>query len=233
MDRQPHILVVDDDDRIRTLLSRFLRERGYRVSAAPHAEKALATLRGIAFDLLILDVMMPGMDGFDLTQEIRKTRDCPILLLTARGEPEDRIKGLALGADDYLAKPFEPEELILRVQAILRRALPRTRGPEAVIFGPWRFELETQQLSKGDERIKLTGGEGALLHALASAQGEAVNRYDLAEKAAVSAGERAVDVQMTRLRRKIEADPKAPIWLQTVRGEGYKLVAEPVYMDVK
>ncbi|MFC4725501.1 response regulator [Glycocaulis abyssi] len=226
---EPHILVVDDDDRIRTLLSRFLRERGFRVSSAPNAGKALSMLRSLAFDLLILDVMMPGMDGFELTRAVREAHDCPILLLTARGEPEDRIKGLSLGADDYLAKPFEPEELILRVQAILRRMIPKKQGAKRVRFGGWIFELETGQLMQGEARVRLTGGEAALLSALAQSPGEPVDRYLLSERAAGGAGERAIDVQMTRLRRKIEDDPKNPVFLQTVRGEGYKLVAEPVF----
>lgn len=226
---ETHILVVDDDDRIRTLLSRFLRERGFRVSSAPNADKALSMLRSLTFDLLILDVMMPGMDGFELTRAVRQGHDCPILLLTARGEPEDRIKGLTLGADDYLAKPFEPEELILRVQAILRRMIPKKLGAKRVRFGGWVFELETGQLSRGEARMRLTGGEAALLTALAQSPGEAVDRYLLSERAAGGAGERAIDVQMTRLRRKIEDDPKNPVFLQTVRGEGYKLVAEPVF----
>ncbi|PWE16689.1 DNA-binding response regulator [Marinicauda salina] len=232
-DRAPHVLVVDDDDRIRDLLAKFLRAQGMRVSTAPNAEKALAMLRSLAFDLLILDVMMPGMNGFDLTREIRATRDCPILLLTARGEPEDRIKGLSLGADDYLAKPFEPEELLLRAQAILRRMLPRTQGPAAVRFGPWRFEIDAGQLTRGEERVRLTGGEAALLGALAGAAGEPVSRLALSERAGAGSGERAVDVQITRLRRKIEDDPRDPIWIQTVRGEGYRLVAEPEFETVQ
>jgi two-component system, OmpR family, phosphate regulon response regulator OmpR len=227
--RAPHILVVDDDDRIRDLLTRFLRGRGYRVSSAPEAGKALSMLDALAFDLLILDVMMPGMNGFALTEAVRRTKDCPILLLTARGEPEDRIRGLSLGADDYLAKPFEPEELILRVQAILRRVLPRREAPAAVRFGDWTFELDAQSLTEGDRRVRRPGGEAALLSALAMSAGEPVSRAALAEKGAGSAGERAVDVQVTRLRRKIETDPRDPVWLQTVRGEGYRLVAEPVF----
>ena len=227
--RPPHVLVVDDDDRIRELLTRYLRARGLRVSAAPHAEKALSLIANLAFDLLVVDVMMPGMDGFALTEAVCGRGETPILLLTARGEPEDRIKGLSLGADDYLAKPFEPEELVLRIEAILRRAMPRLRGPAEVVFGPWRFELETARLMKGAERVRLTGGEAALLTALAERAGEPVSRETLAEKAAADAGGRAIDVQVTRLRRKIETDPKEPVWLQTVRGEGYKLVAQPVF----
>ena len=227
--RQYHILVVDDDDRIRSLLSQFLRERGYHVSAAPHADKALAMLRSIAFDLLILDVMMPGMDGFELTENVRQTKNVPILLLTARGEPEDRIKGLSLGADDYLAKPFEPEELNLRIQAILRRSIHTSQGPQKVVFGDWEFEPGTGGLTRDGERVRLTSGELSLLTALAQQPGQPVSRLSLSETAAAGAGERAVDVQITRLRRKIEDDPKDPIFIQTVRGEGYRLVAEPVF----
>jgi two-component system phosphate regulon response regulator OmpR len=228
-DRPAHLLVVDDDDRIRDLLTRFLRDRGYRVSAAPDAVRALAKLEALAFDLLVLDVMMPGMDGFEMTRAVRAQGETPILLLTARGEPEDRIHGLSLGADDYLAKPFEPEELILRVQAILRRALPKTRGPAEVKFGEWRFDVEAGHLYRNGERKRLTGGEVQLLTALAQSPGETLSRQALAERTAAGAGERAVDVQVTRLRRKIEADPKDPVWLQTVRGEGYRLAAEPVF----
>lgn len=231
--RAAHILVVDDDDRIRDLLTKFLRARGLRVTAARDGQKALSLLAQMRFDLVILDVMMPGADGFEVTETVRQTDATPILLLTARGEPEDRIKGLSLGADDYLAKPFEPEELVLRVQAILRRALPQTRGPSAVAFGPWRFEIENGQLSEDGKPVRLTGGETALLAALAKSNGEAVSRQSLSEQAANGAGERAVDVQITRLRRKIEADPKAPLYIQTVRGSGYKLVADPVYDGVE
>ncbi len=224
-----HILVVDDDDRIRSLLKRFLQERGYRVSTAPHAEKALATLDALEFDLLVLDVMMPGMDGFDLTRAVRTASETPILLLTARGEAEDRIKGLSLGADDYLAKPFEPEELILRINAILRRTKPVTNAFSQVQFGDWRFDLEREQLHQGETLVRLTGGEAALLSALASSAGQTVSRLTLSER--TGSGERAVDVQVTRLRRKIERDPKEPIHLQTVRGEGYRLVADPLFQD--
>ena len=229
--RTPHILVVDDDDRIRDLLTRFLRARDLRVTAAFDGEHALRLTRQIAFDLVILDVMMPGVDGFEVTRRLRERGQTPVLLLTARGEPEDRIKGLSLGADDYLAKPFEPEELALRVQAVLRRAGPHSRGPQAVRFGDWTFTLATSRLDKAGEPVRLTGGEAALLSALAAQAGDPVSRLALSENAAAGAGERAVDVQITRLRRKLEADPKQPIWVQTVRGEGYKLVADPVYED--
>lgn len=227
--RSPHILVVDDDDRIRDLLARFLRERDLRVSTACDGGQALKLLGQMKFDLVILDVMMPEVDGFEVTRQVRESGQTPILLLTARGAPEDRIKGLSLGADDYLAKPFEPEELVLRVQAVLRRAAPARRGPKRVRFGDWTFTLATGRLDKAGEPVRLTGGEAALLTALASQAGEPVSRTSLSDNAAAGAGERAVDVQITRLRRKLEADPKQPIWVQTVRGEGYKLVAEPEF----
>jgi two-component system phosphate regulon response regulator OmpR len=224
-----HILVVDDDDRIRTLLKRYLQERGYRVSTAPNAAKALSTLNSLAFDLLVLDVMMPGMDGFALTEAVRKQDDTPILLLTARGEAEDRIKGLSLGADDYLAKPFEPEELVLRINAILRRARPAAAAIRQVAFGDWHFDIERESLSRDGDPVRLTGGEAALLAALAASAGQTVSRLSLSER--TGGGERAVDVQVTRLRRKIESDPKEPLHLQTVRGEGYRLVADPIFED--
>jgi len=228
-DENAHILVVDDDDRIRTLLKRFLQERGFRVSTAPNATKALSTLNSLAFDLLVLDVMMPGMDGFELTEAVRQKNDTPILLLTARGEPEDRIKGLSLGADDYLAKPFEPEELVLRINAILRRAKPAQPTILKVLFGDWTFDLAKETLSRDNTITRLTGGETALLSALATTPGQAVSRLTLSER--TGGGERAVDVQVTRLRRKIETDPKEPLHLQTVRGEGYRLAADPVFED--
>ena len=228
-DDDAHILVVDDDDRIRSLLKRFLQDRGFRVSTAPNANKALATLRSLQFDLLVLDVMMPGMDGFELTQEIRKKGDTPILLLTARGSAEDRIKGLSLGADDYLPKPFEPEELVLRINAILRRSKTTVSAFDRVSFGKWVFDLPREALTRDNTLMRLTGGETALLAALASSPGQAVSRLTLSER--TGGGERAVDVQVTRLRRKIEIDPKEPLHLQTVRGEGYRLAADPIFEE--
>ena len=228
-DDDPHILVVDDDDRIRTLLKRFLQDRGFRVSTAPDAAKALAKLEGLSFDLLVLDVMMPGMDGFELTRAVRERSETPILLLTARGEAEDRIRGLSLGADDYLAKPFEPEELVLRIHSILRRARPALAAVSRVVFGDWDFDVSKEILTREGEVVRLTGGEAALLSALAASPGQAVSRYALSER--TGGGERAVDVQVTRLRRKIETNPKEPLHLQTVRGEGYRLAADPVFEE--
>lgn len=224
---EAHILVVDDDDRIRALLKRFLQGRGFRVSTAPNATKALSTLNSISFDLLILDVMMPGMNGFELTTAIRKHAETPIILLTARGDAEDRIKGLSLGADDYLPKPFEPEELALRIHAILRRARPTAAAIQRVSFGAWQFDIEREMLQRDGVPVRLTGGEAALLAALAAMPGQVVSRLTLSDR--TGGGERAVDVQVTRLRRKIEDDPKEPLHLQTVRGEGYKLAADPIF----
>jgi two-component system phosphate regulon response regulator OmpR len=223
--RDAHILVVDDDDPIRTLLKRFLSERGFRVTVAPNAAKARALLDTLDFDLLILDVMMPGEDGFSLTEGVRTESQVPILLLTARDLPEDRIEGLRRGADDYLPKPFEPEELVLRIDAILRRARPALPEGE-VAFGECRFDLRRQELTRAGAPVKLTSAEAALLMALSARPGEVLTRTELAKR--TSAGqERTIDVQVTRLRRKIEADPREPVYLQTVRGAGYKLVADP------
>ncbi|WP_421790719.1 response regulator [Hyphobacterium sp.] len=226
---ETHILVVDDDDRIRDLLKRFLEQRSFRVSVAEDAAKAQGKMRSMEFDLIVLDVMMPGMDGFELTQAVRETRETPILLLTARGEAEDRIKGLSLGADDYLAKPFEPEELVLRINSILRRMRPSATEPRKVRFGGFEFDISNGALNNGADRVRLTGGEETLLKALARTVGETVSRYDLSEL--TGGGERAVDVQMTRLRRKIELDPRQPVYLQTIRGEGYKLIADAIFED--
>jgi two-component system phosphate regulon response regulator OmpR len=228
-DTEPHLLIVDDDDRIRSLLKRFLAERGFRVTTASDGAKAMSLMKGMEFDLLILDVMMPGMDGFELTGAVREKGEVPIILLTARGEADDRIRGLSLGADDYLPKPFEPEELVLRIRSILKRARPTGPAHAKVRFGGWEYDLHQETLSKGGARARLTGGETALLSALAATPSRAVSRIALSEK--TGGGERAVDVQVTRLRRKIERDPRQPLHIQTVRGEGYKLIADAVFED--
>jgi two-component system phosphate regulon response regulator OmpR len=219
-----HILVVDDDDRIRTLLKRYLTENGFRTSIAANGEEARALLGHVDFDLLILDVMMPGISGFDLTEKVRAASNVPILLLTARGLPEDRIQGLERGADDYLSKPFEPRELLLRVGALLRRARP-ARERQTLTFGRCSFAPGRGELRRGDELIKLTSGELALLRALAQKPGQAISRSALAEQTS-AVMERSVDVQVTRLRKKIEDDPRTPIYLQTVRGVGYALMPD-------
>jgi two-component system, OmpR family, phosphate regulon response regulator OmpR len=226
-DDAPHVLVVDDDRRIRALLSRFLMGEGYRVTTAQTAREARAKLDSLNFDLLILDVMMPGENGFDLAGAIRRESSVPILMLTARDEKESRIKGLEIGADDYLAKPFEPRELSLRVASILRRARPPATMPaESVRFGAFVFHLTRGELRRGDETIRLTDREREMLRVLTANVGETVPRQALAGNGE-NVSERTVDVQVNRLRRKIERDPANPIVVQTVRGLGYRLVATP------
>jgi two-component system, OmpR family, phosphate regulon response regulator OmpR len=223
-DDAPHLLVVDDDRAIRDLLSRFLHREGYRVTTADTAADARAKLEGLSFDLLILDVMMPGETGFDLAKSIRSNSRVPILMLTARAEKESRIAGLELGADDYVAKPFEPRELSLRIANILKRASPPPApAAESVRFGPFWFHIGRGELRRGEETIHLTDRERDMLRMLAAAPGETVTRLALAGNG-TSPGERAVDVQVNRLRRKIEADPANPLFVQTVRGIGYRLV---------
>ena len=217
---EPHLLVVDDDERLRALLQRYLSTHGYRVSAARGAAEARALMKGMAFDLLILDVMMPGESGFDLTRSVRLESAVPILMLTARGDPADRIAGLELGADDYLPKPFEPRELLLRVNSLLRRVAP----PEAPALGPVRmgeaiFDPATSRLTRAARPVKLTGAEAALLQLFATHTGRPFSRSELCKRLNVAL-ERSIDVQVTRLRRKIEEDPKLPLYLQTVRGVG-------------
>lgn len=224
-DDAPHLLVVDDDNRIRTLLSRFLAAEGYRVTTADNAAEARAKLQGLHFDLLILDVMMPGESGFDLAKSLRETSEVPILMLTARDEAAMRIEGLEIGADDYVSKPFEPRELSLRIANILKRAQPATpAAPESVRFGDFVFHIARGELRRGEEIIRLTDRERDMLTVLAGSPGETVPRLALAGNDP-AANERAVDVQVNRLRRKIERDPANPLLLQTVRGIGYKLVA--------
>ncbi|KCZ92674.1 response regulator [Hyphomonas johnsonii] len=221
-----HILVVDDDDRIRDLLKRFLSREGYRVTAAPDAETARRFLANMTFDLAILDIMMPGEDGLSLLAAIRSGREkeTPVMLLTARGQASDRIEGLKSGADDYLPKPFEPEELALRCAAILRRSHKET-PPDEVEMSGLVFNAARGELREGDRRVRLTDAELQLLSVLAAKAGEPVSREDLA--ALTSAGmERSVDVQVTRLRRKIEPNPREPVHIQTVRGVGYRLMPD-------
>jgi two-component system phosphate regulon response regulator OmpR len=225
-DDAPHLLLVDDDRRIRDLLSRFLTSEGYRVSTAASAGDARAKLLGLHFDLLILDVMMPGETGFDLARSIRKTSSVPIVMLTARHEAEARIEGLQIGADDYVAKPFEPRELALRINNILKRtAPPQATTLEKIAFGPYVFHLDRGELRQGEEVIHLTDREREMLRILSEAPGDTVPRSALTGNGSVN--ERAVDVQINRLRRKIERDPANPLFLQAVRGIGYRLVAAP------
>jgi two-component system phosphate regulon response regulator OmpR len=223
-DDAPHILVVDDDSRIRTLLARFLSDNGYRVTSAASAAEARIRLEGLAFDLIVLDVMMPGESGLDLARDLKGRTRLPILMLTALAEPEARVAGLETGVDDYVPKPFEPRELLLRVGNILRRSGPAAVRTESVRFGPFAFDPARGDLRQGDTLIRLTERERELLKILAAKQGDTVPRLVLVGSDA--AGERAVDVQINRLRRKIEDDPANPTYLQTVRGVGYRLLVD-------
>ncbi|MFC0199550.1 response regulator [Paracoccus rhizosphaerae] len=227
-----HLLIVDDDERIRALLGRFLRKNGYMVSMARDAAQARRLLAGLEFDLIVLDVMMPGEDGLALTRDLRTRIDTPILLLTAKGETEDRISGLESGADDYLPKPFEPRELLLRIAAILRRVpAVEIAQPKFLTLGALRYDTDKGELWSGDTPLRLTGTESALLRRLAASRGQPVSRSDLIDDLGRGSpdednSERAIDVQITRLRRKIEPDPREPRFLQTVRGTGYMLVVD-------
>jgi two-component system phosphate regulon response regulator OmpR len=228
--RSRHLLVVDDDNRIRQLLKEYLARAGFRVTAAPGGAQARKLIAALDFDLAIFDVMMPGEDGFSLTRWLRERSGAagrtPVLMLTARGEASDRIEGLKLGADDYLPKPFEPEELLLRIEAILRRAQGRPAAAgEAVAMGRFAFDPGRGELTCEGEMVRLTEAEVGLLRRLARSPHAAVDRLELARETADPSG-RAVDVQMTRLRRKIETDPKTPRYLQTVRGVGYMLAPD-------
>lgn len=220
----PHILVIDDDERIRLLLSRYLFDNGFLPLTAESASEARDILRRFSVDALVVDIMMPGESGIDLTKTIRETSDIPVLLLTALGEIDDRIAGLQSGADDYLTKPFEPLELVLRLQAILRRRPKPQKIAETFTIGRWTYDHEINALVDGGEIQRLTAVEGTLLRALASRPGVIVGREDLARLCDMdAAGERTIDVQVTRLRRKMEEDTKMPRLLQTVRGRGYVL----------
>jgi two-component system phosphate regulon response regulator OmpR len=222
-DDASHLLVIDDDKRIRTLLSRYLGDNGFRVSIAANAAEARQRLAGLAFDLLIVDVMMPGEDGMALVRSLRETMTVPILMLTAKAESESRIAGLESGADDYVSKPFEPRELLLRINNILKRSVPSTKPLiEQVSFGPFTFNRERMELKRAGEPVRLTERERQIMAIFAAVPGETVPR----DKLVVSTGpsvERTVDVQINRLRRKIETDPGNPLYLQTVRGIGYRL----------
>ncbi len=228
----PHLLIVDDDERIRDLLKKFLIRAGFLVTAARDAAHARRVLSGLDFDLIVLDVMMPGEDGLSLTAALRETMTTPILLLTARGETDDRIKGLEAGADDYLPKPFEPKELLLRINAILRRMpenQPEDITPKFLQLGAIRYDIDRGEMWQGEDLIRLTSTEVQLMKIFSSQPGEAVSRAKLVEDLGRDRGqaqERAVDVQITRLRRKIEPNPKQPQYLQTVRGAGYMLAPD-------
>ncbi|GAD54780.1 MAG: two-component system phosphate regulon response regulator OmpR [Limimaricola cinnabarinus] len=227
-----HLLVVDDDARLRALLQKFLSRHGYLVTGARDAGHARRLLSGLDFDLIVLDVMMPGEDGISLCRSLRETLPVPILLLTARGETGDRITGLEAGADDYLAKPFDPKELLLRINAVLRRQPvpePEPERPAMLDLGPVRYDVARGEMWEGESQIRLTATESQLMRIFAAQPREPVTRAHLVEELGRGGGqsqERAVDVQITRLRRKFEADPRQPRYLQTVRGEGYMLTPD-------
>jgi two-component system phosphate regulon response regulator OmpR len=223
----PHILVVDDDTRLRELLHQYLMEQGFRVTTADDAADARNKLAALAFDLLVLDIMMPGETGLELTRWLREQNQVPVLLLTAMSESEDRIAGLESGADDYLPKPFEPRELVLRINAILRRA-PAQAVPAGgkVYFGGFCFDLTRDELRRGEEFVRLTAAEASLLKTLARQPGVPVSRDTLSAESPIIGNTRAIDVQVTRLRRKIEANPRFPRYLQAVRGVGYMLMPD-------
>lgn len=225
---RPHVLVVDDDKRIRELVSRYLKDNGFVAVTAQDAAEAREILQDFEFDALVVDVMMPGETGLEFTKAFRKEMNIPVLLLTALGEIEDKVTGLDAGADDYLPKPFEPRELVARLKAILRRTAKKNNHAVSPFrVGRWRFDPEVDEIVGADgARVRLTSVEANLLRALASRPGEPISREELARMCEVEAGERTIDVQVTRLRRKIEEDTKAPRFLQTVRGKGYLLRIE-------
>ncbi|SDA30871.1 two-component system, OmpR family, phosphate regulon response regulator OmpR [Methylobacterium sp. UNC378MF] len=225
-DEAPHVLVVDDDRRLRELLARYLTDQGFRVTAAASAAEARARAQSVVFDAMVLDVMMPGENGFDYARSVRETSRVPILMLTARSNPNDRVMGLEIGADDYLPKPFEPRELTLRLNNIIKRSVrPGAAAVEAVTFGPFAFRVDRGELRRDDELIRITEREREILTILAMAGGANVEREQLAGPDGAAA-ERTVDVQINRLRRKTEVDPANPVFLQTVRGVGYRLAVD-------
>ncbi len=224
-DGAPHILVVDDDRRIRELLQTYLHDHGYRVSTASNASEARERMRGLSFDLLILDVMMPGQNGFEFSRELRQGSDVPTLMLSARAEVESRIEGLESGVDDYLPKPFEPRELLLRIQSILKRHSTAGMVAAELSLGECTFHVDRGELKKDGKTVRLTTRERELMQLFARQPGKAISRGDLGSEDTAGTA-RAIDVQINRLRRKIEADPSTPVYLQTVRGSGYILYTD-------
>jgi two-component system, OmpR family, phosphate regulon response regulator OmpR len=222
-DNAAHILIVDDDQRIRDLLARYLFDKGFRVSTATDAASARASMRGLTFDVIILDVMMPGESGLDLARDLKSISSIPICMMTARTDPEQRVEGLEAGVDDYVAKPFEPRELLLRLQNILRRGHGPSGPKDEIRMGDFTFQVARGELKLRDETIKLTERERDLLRLFAQRPGTPIARHELAGDDSSGSSERAIDVQINRLRRKIETDPANPVYLQTVRGKGYIL----------
>ncbi|MDX2287879.1 MAG: response regulator transcription factor [Hyphomicrobiaceae bacterium] len=224
-DDAPHVLIVDDDQRIRDLLARYLFDHGFRVTPAGDTLAAKAAMRGLSFDVVLLDWMMPGQSGIEFAREIKAELNLPVCMLTARSDPEQRIEGLEAGVDDYIAKPFEPRELLLRLRNILRRGKAPSGSGEEVRMGGYAFHIARGELKKDDETIKLTERERELLRLFATRPGVPIPRHELSGDDATGS-ERAIDVQINRLRRKIESDPTNPVYLQTVRGKGYILYTD-------
>jgi two-component system, OmpR family, phosphate regulon response regulator OmpR len=222
-DNAAHILIVDDDQGIRSLLARYLFDKGFRVTTAEDAACARAAMRGLTFDVVILDVMMPGESGLDLARELKSISNIPICMMTALVDPEQRVEGLEAGVDDYVAKPFEPRELLLRLQNILRRGQGSSGAKDEIKMGELTFHVARGELKRQDETIKLTERERDLLRLFAQRRGMPIARHELAGDDSSGSSERAIDVQINRLRRKIEIDPTNPVYLQTVRGKGYIL----------
>ncbi len=225
LDNAPHVLVVDDDQKIRDLLGRYLSENGFRVTTASDAQAARADMRGLEFDVVLLDVMMPGENGLDLARDLKATRQVPICMLTARSEAEHRIEGLEAGVDDYIPKPFEPRELLLRLRNILKRGSGPAGSQDEIRMGNFVFHVSRGELRQGDETIKLTERERDLLRMFAQGIGTPIARHELSGDDCTGS-DRAIDVQINRLRRKIETDPSNPVYLQTVRGKGYILYSD-------
>ncbi|MEM6811743.1 MAG: response regulator transcription factor [Pseudomonadota bacterium] len=225
---RPHILVVDDDDRIRELVKKYLTKQDFIVSSAQSAQEASDIMKHFVYDILVLDVMMPGQTGFEFTEELRKSSDIPIILLTALSETDDRVEGLTSGADDYLTKPFDPRELVLRIEAILRRRPKEIFESSKLQIGPWFFDPDYAELKSDERHVKLTDSEVNLLKTLGQKAGELYHRESLSEECGFDPLKRTIDVQVTRLRRKLEDNSDNPRYLQTVRGKGYVLRAEKI-----
>ena len=222
-DNTPHILIIDDDEQICDLLQAYLKNQEWCVSSAHNTKEAEIVLGTFKPDIIILDVMMPEETGLQFLTRYRPTSAVPVLMLTAASDLDDKVAGLLAGADDYLAKPFEPEELLLRIKAILRRTKPESIAPSNIKIGTMEFDLERGILKQQDTILKLTEGESALLNILATNPGQTFSREELARRSKIEGDDRAVDVQITRLRKKMEIDPKTPVYVQTVRGKGYTL----------
>jgi two-component system phosphate regulon response regulator OmpR len=230
--KEHHILVIDDDERLRILLRRFLEESGFRVTDAGSAQEARSILKGMAFDILVVDVMMPGETGIEFLADLRKDDPVPALFLTARSETESRIEGLEAGADDYMSKPFEPRELVLRIQRILKRNVLTEQKTMAndVRFGPFHFDIASGLLTKAGNRLHITTAEQQLLGTFAKAPNTVLSRDDLSNILNGRMEGRSIDVAVARLRRKLEPNPRHPVYLQTVRNRGWMLrtdIAQP------